>query len=278
MSEKENPQSNAHLLAYRVDGKGPPVVLLHEFAGSMEAWDEQVWELMREYRTVVYNARGYPPSWEPASWTDYSQANAVEDLRRVLDQLGINRAALVGLSMGGTTALHFAIRHPDRVAGLVIAASGSGSDDPKAFTAEFGALAEFIEAEGPVNFAERYLSGPTRLPLKEKRPSVWLDLRQRLGTTPASTLVGTIKGVMLRRPPIYDLELELRRLSVPVLVMIGDLDRPVVRAAGFLTACMRFSRLVVFRDTGHTLNLEEPTDFNAAVLRFLAEIGRERWD
>jgi pimeloyl-ACP methyl ester carboxylesterase len=258
-------------LAYAERGSGPPVVFLHEFAGSMAAWSEQIDDLADDYRTVVYNCRGYPPSSAPSDIAGYSQASAVEDLRGLMDTLSIGRAALVGLSMGGTTALNFAIRYPQRVSCMVIASAGSGSDDKPAFIADFGALADLLEREGSAAFAERYLRGPTRLQLLRKRPGVWSELRDRLAAMPPGNLARTIRGVMLRRPAVYELEAALRGLSVPALIMVGDEDAPVLRAAGFLTASLRRSDLMVLRDTGHTLNLEEPAAFNAAIRRLIAE-------
>lgn len=259
-------------LAYTDTGTGEPVILLHEFAGSMAAWDEQVQELAAEHRVVSYNCRGYPPSTAPTNPLDYSQDIAIDDLRNVMDRLSVDRAALVGLSMGGSTALMFAIRYPERVSGLVIASTGSGSDDKAAFIAHFGAHADFLEREGSVRFADVYLRGPTRLPLLRKRPAAWSRLRDQLGAMPATVLAETIRCVILARPSVYELEDQLRKLRIPALIMIGDEDNPVLRPAGFLVACMPLSHLVVFRKTGHTLNLEEPAQFNEALRSFLGSL------
>jgi|RhiMetdeSRZDD1v2_1073273.scaffolds.fasta_scaffold143088_1 pimeloyl-ACP methyl ester carboxylesterase len=261
-------------LAYADAGAGDPVILLHEFAGSMSAWGEQVEEFADKHRVITYNARGYPPSAVPTRPGDYSQDLAVQDLHDLMNRLSIDRAALVGLSMGGSTALMFALCHPERVRCLVLAATGSGSDDKQAFINSFGAEADFLEREGSARFADRYLRGPTRLQLLYKRPAAWTELRDQLGAVPSMSLARTIRGVMLARPSVYDLEAQLRSLTLPTLILIGDEDSPVLRPAGFLHACLSSSQLVVFRKTGHTLNLEEPAEFNDAVRNFL-RIGRE---
>jgi pimeloyl-ACP methyl ester carboxylesterase len=258
-------------LAYQEKGSGLPVILLHEFAGTMAAWELQIREFATDHRVIAYNCRGYPPSSAPAAASDYSQDLAVEDLRALMDALSIERATLIGLSMGGTTALNFAVGFPRRVSGLVIASAGSGSDDKPAFVAQLTSLADLLDTEGASVFATKFLEGPTRLQLLRKNPQLWKALRDRLAAVPASTLSGTIRGVLLKRPTVYELEAELRTLRIPAMVLIGDEDNPVLRAAGFLAACLGRSELVVFRDTGHTLNLEEPREFNTVVRRFLVQ-------
>jgi pimeloyl-ACP methyl ester carboxylesterase len=168
-------------LAYDEYGDGFPLIWVHEFAGSMESWLPQVNFFSRRYRVIVYNARGYPPSSVPADAAAYSQDHAVEDLYGLLKHLGIERAHVGGLSMGGSCALHFGIRHPETARSLIIAAAGSGSDDPEDFRRTCRALADQLDREGPAGVAD-YGSGATRLQLKRKDPQgykVFLDLLRR---------------------------------------------------------------------------------------------------
>jgi pimeloyl-ACP methyl ester carboxylesterase len=90
---------------------------------------------------------------------------------------------------------------------------------------------------------------------------------------PAGALASTIRGIMLRRSTVYELEADLRRLSIPVLVLVGDEDSPVLRPADFLVKSLPSARLVVLRGTGHTVNLEEPTEFNRVVRGYLASLA-----
>src|SRR5262245_36991105 len=156
-------------LAYQETGAGEPVVFLHEFAGSMEDWNDQVESLAQDHRAVVYNCRGYPPSSIPSEPAEYRQELAVEDLRGVLDRLGIERATLIGLSMGGSTALNFIVRYPERVKRMVLASTGSGSDDKAGFRAQLSEIADLLERNGSAHFADTFLKGPTRLQLLRKR-------------------------------------------------------------------------------------------------------------
>src|SRR5450432_463493 len=94
-------------LYFEETGSGTPIVFVHEFAGDYRSWEPQVRHFSRRYRCITYNARGYPPSDVPADVERYSQASARDDILCVLDGLGINRAHVVGLSMGGFATLHF---------------------------------------------------------------------------------------------------------------------------------------------------------------------------
>src|SRR5260370_41528780 len=131
-------------------GTGAPLLLIHEFAGDHRSWEPQVRFFGRGYRCVTYAARGYPPSGVPEDPAAYSQHRAVEDAVAVLDGLGIGRAHVAGLSMGGFTALHLTLRHPDRVISAVVAGAGYGAppDRAEAFRAECAGTAAGLEAGG----------------------------------------------------------------------------------------------------------------------------------
>src|SRR5262249_56605447 len=105
-------------------GRGAPLLLIHEFAGDHRSWEPQVRHFAGGSGCLTYAARGYPPSDVPGDPAAYSQQRAVADAIAALDGFGVGRAHVVGLSMGGFTALHLTLRHPDRVASAVIAGAG----------------------------------------------------------------------------------------------------------------------------------------------------------
>src|SRR5207247_678004 len=112
-----------HAEATGATGTGTPLLFIHEFAGDHRSWEPQVRFFGRGYQCVTYAARGYPPSGVPEDPAAYSQQGAVQDAVAVLDGMGIGRAHVVGLSMGGFAALHLTLRHPDRVISAVVAAT-----------------------------------------------------------------------------------------------------------------------------------------------------------
>ena len=118
-------------LYYEETGSGIPIVFVHEFAGIIAAWEPQVRCFARRYRCITYNARGYPPSDVPSDGERYSQDRARDDIRAVLDALRLDKAHIVGLSMGGFATLHFGFTYPQRARSLVIAGCGYGAAPEK---------------------------------------------------------------------------------------------------------------------------------------------------
>ncbi|NIO40087.1 MAG: alpha/beta fold hydrolase, partial [Burkholderiales bacterium] len=155
-------------LFYEDTGTGTPIVFAHEFAGDFRSWEPQVRHFSRRYRCIAYNARGYPPSDVPPAPTSYSQQHARDDLLCVLNGLDIDRAHIVGLSMGAFAALHFGMAHSRRAFSLVVAGCGYGAhpDQYELFQTESKALAETIRQKGMRHVAETYGHGPSRLQLR----------------------------------------------------------------------------------------------------------------
>ena len=115
-------------LHYEETGSGTPVIFVHEFAGDHRAWEAQMRHFGQRYRAITYAARGYPPSDVPDDLERYSQDRARDDIRSVHDALQIDKAHIVGLSMGGFATLHFGFRHAARARSLVVAGCGYGAE------------------------------------------------------------------------------------------------------------------------------------------------------
>lgn len=266
-------------LYYEERGGGTPVVFVHEFAGDSASWHLQMRHLARRYRCIAYNARGYPPSDVPQDLASYSQDRAVADLLGVLDGLGIERAHIVGLSMGGYATLHFGILHPERCLSITVAGAGygSGSADREAYVKDIEATADRFKRDGMRVMSEIYTRGPTRVQFIDKDPLGWEEFRDQFAAQDAVGHALTLQGVQLTRPTIFDLEEGMRSLTVPTLIVVGDEDEPCLEPALFMKRRIHSSGLVVVPRTGHTINLEEPAAFNAAVEDFLATVDAGRW-
>jgi pimeloyl-ACP methyl ester carboxylesterase len=256
-------------LYYEVHGEGDWLVLAHEFSGGCKSWHRQVDVLSRRLRLLVYNNRGYPPSTVPEDPAAYSQEHSIEDLRQLMDQLGVARPVLGGFSMGGSIALNFALAHPGRVRALILAGTGTGSLDKAQNARDFGPIADRFLAEGPARVGEDYLRGPTRIQLLRKNAAEWTKLYAEFSELSPIGMAYTLRGVQLRRPTMYELEAGLRTLRVPTLVLVGEEDAPALEPSRFLARTIPHATLKVFPKTGHTLQLEEPDMFNAAVLEFV---------
>jgi pimeloyl-ACP methyl ester carboxylesterase len=158
-------------LHYEEVGAGIPIVFVHEFAGDCRSWEPQLRHFGARYRCIAYNARGYPPSDVPQDLERYSQARARDDIRCVLDGLGIDKAHIVGLSMGGFATLHFGFTYPDRARSLTICGCGYGAarEQRAQFAAEAEAAAARFE-QGIAKAAAIYALGPTRVQHQNKDP------------------------------------------------------------------------------------------------------------
>jgi pimeloyl-ACP methyl ester carboxylesterase len=266
-------------LFYEEVGEGAPLVLVHEFAGDHASWRPQVGFFARRYRTIAFNARGYPPSDVPDSPAAYSQNQAAEDIRAVLDHLGIDRAHVCGLSMGGYATLHFGLMHPERARSLVVAGCGYGSvtADRAKFREDAAAVARRFETDGMTRVAEFYSRGPTRVQFQDKDPVGWAEFRDRLAAGSARGHLLTLQGVQMTRPSVFELEDRLAKLRVPTLVVTGDEDEPCLEPALFMKRKIPAAALVVLPKAGHTINLEEPEAFNRAVLDFLTAVDGGRF-
>jgi pimeloyl-ACP methyl ester carboxylesterase len=186
---------------------------------------------------------------------------------------------VVGLSMGGFTALHLALRHPARVVSAVVAGAGYGAlpDRADAFRAECEATAAAFETEGAELVAARYALGPARVQFQNKNPRGWAEFAAALGEHSALGAALTMRGVQAARPSLYRLRDELAQVRTPVLLVVGDEDEGCLETALMLKRTISTSGLAILPRTGHTANLEEPDVFNEVVDRFLAAVERGVW-
>jgi pimeloyl-ACP methyl ester carboxylesterase len=266
-------------LYYEETGSGIPIVFVHEFAGDYRAWEPQVRYFSRRYRCITYNARGYPPSDVPKEAGRYSQDRARDDIRAVLDALKIDKAHIVGLSMGGFCAVHFGLRTPQRALSLTVAGAGYGCE--KEFEDYFRGVslevADNFEKQGAKEFSKIYALGASRVQFQNKDPRGWQEFADRLATHSDRGAANTMRGVQARRPSFYDLEDGLKRMMVPTLVIVGDEDDHCLQPGIFLKKTIPACGLSVFPKTGHTLNLEEPAAFNTLLAEFIAQVEAGSW-
>ncbi len=266
-------------LWYEEVGQGTPLVFVHEFAGDARSWHLQVRFFSRRYRTIAFNARGYPPSDVPDDPAAYSQDRAVDDIKGLLDALRIDRAHVCGLSMGGYATLHFGLRYPGRARSLVVAGAGYGSvpGDREKFRQDVELTVQRFERDGMTGTADLYAKGPTRVQFMDKDPSGWREFHEALLAGSARGHALTMRGVQMTRPSVFDLGDRMERLEVPTLIMTGDEDDPCLEPALFMKRKIPTAGLVVLPKSGHTINLEEPEMFNRAVLDFLTAVDAGRW-
>ncbi len=265
-------------LYYEESGSGRPVVFVHEFAGDHRSWEPQMRFFSRYYRCVTFSARGFPPSDVPEDPAKYSQARARDDVISVLDFLHIDKAHLVGLSMGGFAVLHAGLVHAQRAWSLVVGGCGYGAapDKREAFRAEADAAAKLFDA-GMAQAAKVYSLGPTRVQFQNKDPRGWREFAEQLAGHSSKGSANTMRGVQRERPSLWELVDGMKKIKVPTLIITGDEDEPCLEPALLMKRSITSSALVVLPRAGHTINIEEPEAFNRALYEFLTAVDIGRW-
>ena len=223
-------------LYFEETGEGTSIIFVHEFAGDFRSWEPQVRHFSRKYRCIVFNARGYPPSDVPQDPEMYDQDLAREDIRTVLDSLNIEMAHVIGLSMGGFAALHFSLHYPDRIISQVISGCGYGAGDGsrEQFQRETTEAADRMESETMAVFGGTYALGPTRVQFQKKDPRGWIEFDTQLRDHSSLGSANTMRGVQRRRPTLYNLEDDLKKITVPTLILNGDEDEPCLDVSLYL--------------------------------------------
>ena len=271
-------------LYYEEAGSGTPIVFVHEFAGDYRSWEPQMRHFARRYRCITYSARGYLPSDVPASPDQYSQERMRDDIRCVLDALKIDRAHIVGCSMGAFAALHFGMEYgakgkPARALSLTLIGCGSGAHpaDHRRFQEESVTRAAAIRAEGMGKLAATYGHGTARIQYLNKAPRGFAEYARQLAEHSAEGSANTMEGYQGRRPCLYDLTERMAAIDVPVLVMSGDEDEPCLEPSLLIKRVVPKAGLVVLPQAGHAINLEEPVRLNAMVEEFFHQVETGRW-
>jgi len=266
-------------LYYEETGSGSPVVLVHEYADDLRGWEPQLRHLGRRHRAIAYNARGYPPSDVPPDPSSYSQARAADDIAAVLDHLGLEKAHVVGLSMGGFATLHFGFRHPHRALSLCVGGCGYGAEPAQRerFRAEADAIVAAIRTDGMAAFAGRYAYGPTRVQFENKDPRGFAEFRAAFAEHDPVGAANTQLGVQRERPSLYELTGEMARLTVPTLIVTGDEDWPCLAPALLMKQTIPTAALAVMPNCGHGINREDPDGYNRILGDFIAQVEAGRW-
>ncbi len=266
-------------LCYETTGSGTPIIFVHEFAGHKESWEPQVRHFSRHYQVITYNARGYPPSSVPPDVSSYSQNRAAADILAVLDHLKIQKAHVVGLSMGGFATLHFGLLYPERALSLCVAGCGYGAELEirDQFRKEAEASAAMLLKEGMKAFVDKYAYGPTRLSFERADPRGFAEFKEQFYGHSALGSANTQLGVQRERPSLYTLTDRLQKLTVPTLILNGDEDWPCLRPGIMLKETIPSAALSIMPNCGHTLNIEDPVNFNRIVGDFINQASSGRW-
>ena len=215
----------------------------------------------------------------PPSPEVYSYKHFYTDALAVLDHLGIDKAHLVGLSMGSYSSLQIGLNAPKRALSMTLAGVGSGSSlaNLEAFRKQCMANAEQFESIGSVEVAKVTREAPGRIPFLVKDPRGHADFYAALARHDSKGSANTMRGFQGGRPSIYTLTEAIAKVPTPALIICGDEDDSCVEPSLFLKKHLPAAGLTFFPKSGHVLNLEEPALFNEMVERFIALVEAGRW-
>lgn len=259
--------TNGFRTYYEDEGEGFPIVFVHGHTFDRTMWEYQVDALLDEgeYRTVIMDLRGHGLSEMPI--TGYWPASYMQDLRALMDHLAIQRAVLVGNSVGGSVVTHFALDYPARTAALVLAGSGGlggPPQDPERIVMHKG-MWEVTAARGYLAAIEEYwIPGPL-LRGARKRPEVNDRVKEMV-----RGYSGQGFRDVRRSTDEPSRSAEISQIRCLTLIIHGDLDTADVRSGADLAErTIPRAQHVIIPDTGHTAMLEEPEVFNQHLLAFL---------
>ena len=263
---------NGAEIAYEVRGSGPALTLIHEGIADRRMWRETLPVLEPDFTVVTYDQRGFGDSSLPSGPATY-----IDDLRALLDHLGLERTTLVGASLGGRVALEFALLRPERVDRLALVAAGLADWDWADDVKRFGEEEEEAYESGDLDRA-------VELNLK-----LWVDGPRR-GPDAVDPAMRAFVGEMQRRvfeiplpdpqptsaPPLDPPARErLGDITIPTLIVIGDADvHDIKQIADVLAEGIPGARKVTLPDTAHMIPLERPQEFNRILQDFLQTSSR----
>ena len=243
-------------LYYQLDGAAggrAPVLLTHGYSASAQMWEPNLAALAGRRRVITWDLRGHGRSDSPQDPALYTEELSVGDMAAVLDAAGADRAVIGGLSLGGYLSLAFHLRHPERVAALMLFDTGPGyrRDEPRA---DWNRRVERTAAA----FDERGLDA-----LPSRSEVVRSSHRSAAGLAMAA------RGIMSQHgPEVID---SLAAVAVPTLIVVGSEDQPFLAPTEYMAARIPGARKVVIQGAGHASNVDRPEAFNQAVLEFLED-------
>jgi len=263
-------------VAVSVAGDGPPVVLLHGLACGQRMWFHQILALQNRFRVIAYDQRGHGQTDAPAAATDYSATLLARDLVGVLDALKIERAAIVGFSLGGGPALALAASQPGRVSRLVLADVGAGADDPVKIEAMARRWVKLID-QGEVDELVCDLLRSELFKVYARRNARRRDhMAALIRATPVNGLRFMFSEVLAKRKSLFRLTGVLKSVQAPTLVLVGQYDYTCTKTARLLAQTIPNATLKIIENSGHMSPLEQPAAFSAALLEFLEHVPQER--
>jgi 3-oxoadipate enol-lactonase len=243
--------------------QGLPVVFIHGFPFNHRMWEPQMRELPNDIHAIAYDVRGHGSS--AVGDGQFTIELFVDDLIALLDHLGIEKAVICGLSMGGYIALRAVERHPKRIKGLVLCDTKSESDTNEEKIKRTSSL-KTVKSAGAGAFAEDFVKAIFWTKTLEKNPEAVEFIKELIHANSNLGICGTLLALASRT----DTTESLSSINVPTCIIVGEFDlRTPPSCAQEMHKAITKSELHILSNAGHMSNLENTKDFNTILLSFL---------
>ena len=241
-------------LYYEQHGKGEPIIFSYGWLDDYSVWNYQIEPFAKNYQVIIYDHRGHGKSDKPKG--NYSIGTLSNDLHSVIQSLNLDRVNLVGFSMGGMAALIFTLKHPSKVSKLVLVGTTAKMSWPMHFLQFLTYILPYRTILAIVSRAKCY------------RPSLQTvdNNMSRAMQVPKDIAYKCMAEINK-----YDIRNRLSKIEVPTLIIIGEKDRPNFKGNQHLNREIKGSKLEIIANTGHTVMIEKPNEFNQLVQQFIAE-------
>lgn len=244
-------------LHYEVHGTGQPLILSHGFSSTLEMWRGQIDAFSKNFKLIIWSMRGHGQTDYPEDPSAYSEANTVSDIAALLDHIvpdKFQKAIVGGLSLGGYMSLAFYRTHPERVSKLLIIDTGPGFKKDSA---------RDVWNRTAHNTARNFEENGLRV-LQEASPE-----RSTVTHRNAVGLAHAARGMLTQRDDT--IIMSLPEVRVASLIVVGSEDKPFLVASDYMTAKIPGAKKVVIQEAGHASNIDQPKEFNHAILSFLED-------
>jgi len=266
-------KANGISINYALNGQGPCLVLIHGFSDNMTMWFNQVPVFSKRYQVLTYDVRGHGHTETPKG--NFSMDLFAEDLNGLMTELKIEKACVLGYSMGGRIGLEFALKYPQKITGIVFANSGVAAPDAQPSPKEMEEMMKrrqemmAIFESGNIETISEVMTERSMSPgFKEKAPDIFNRYKLlKMQNNPAN-----YQGIMQAMASGMTSPPDLTKLTCPALIIAGEHDGfMAVSAVESMKKAIKNATAVIF-PTGHAAAIEAPEDFNKAVLDFMAKL------
>lgn len=254
-------------ISYEMKGEGIPLILIHGGALDKRMWDDQFDEFAKHFKVIRYDARKHGMTKnEPNTFSHH------EDLKIFMEKLAIDKAVIMGLSMGGYISIDFALTHPEKVLALIPVASGLTGyqfvdKQTKELPEKWSKISTIEESADLV--MEMWTDGPHRKP--EQLNSAMRNKAKLMYTENLLRSFSDKSKEVRTDPPAIN---RLSKIKAPTFTIYGDLDVPgIIEIADLIVRDVKGAKKYVIKDTAHLLNMEKPDEFNKAVIDFIFSLN-----